>query len=287
MFYRDIKSVFYKKLQNNYSSDELNEIWILILDFIIKKNREFFAINPQYVFTKSEIDFLMKIIERLIDNEPIQYITGKTYFCSEIFEVNRDVLIPRPETEELVNLVLNEIEIENEKTRIIDLGTGSGCIPITIKKHYPKLDIYAVDISAKALKTAQKNEKLLTGKNSVHFMKTNILNKKFHALFNSKFDIIISNPPYIGIDEKTEIKPNVLNFEPHIALFSIGDALNFYKCIIFHSAKMLNKNGKLFLEINPKYSNTISNMLLSGGFKNVLIKNDYRGNERFAIAEWK
>lgn len=281
MFYRDIRNIFFEKLKNLFSPGELNEIWILILDFEFIKSKEFFVKNPEFTFSDFEIERVMKIADRLSKYEPVQYILGKTYFCSEIFEVNPDVLIPRPETEELVNFLLSEIDIKNPK--IIDLGTGSGCIPIIVKKHFPNAEIYAVDISEKALETARRNENNITGNNSIKFINADILNDDFHSLFSCNFDVIVSNPPYIAIDEISEMKPNVLNFEPHLALFSKGDPLNFYRNIISHSGKILNSRGKILFEINPVYAGRIKEMLIENNFYKVEIKRDFRGNERFAI----
>ena len=225
--------------------------------------------------------YLEKIIEELKTGKPYQQILGHTEFYGKKFFVDENVLIPRPETEELVELA--KIEIQNLKSKIqnlklLDIGTGSGIIPITLKKHFPNSEISAMDISEKALEIAQKNADF--HKKEINFIQADFLNTEL----TEKYDIIISNPPYIGIDENPEIEDSVKGFEPNIALFSpTSDALIFYKKIAKDGEKHLNENGMIFLEINQKLGKETLE-LFSNYSESRLIK-DVSGNDRFVLAK--
>ena len=229
----------------------------------------------------SDEEELKEIIEELKTGKPYQQILGHTEFYGKKFFVDENVLIPRPETEELVELA--KIEIQNLKSKIqnlklLDIGTGSGIIPITLKKHFPNAEISAIDISEKALEIAQKNADF--HKKEINFIQADFLNTEL----TEKYDIIISNPPYIGIDENPEIEDSVKGFEPNIALFSpTSDALIFYKKIAKDGEKHLNENGMIFLEINQKLGKETLE-LFSNYSESRLIK-DLSGNDRFVFAK--
>ena len=229
----------------------------------------------------SDEEELKEIIEELKTGKPYQQILGHTEFYGKKFFVDENVLIPRPETEELVELA--KIEIQNLKSKIqnlklLDIGTGSGIIPITLKKHFPNAEISAIDISEKALEIAQKNADF--HKKEINFIQADFLNTEL----TEKYDIIISNPPYIGIEENIEIEDSVKGFEPNIALFSpTSDALIFYKKIAKDGEKYLNENGMIFLEINQKLGKETLE-LFSNYSESRLIK-DLSGNDRFIFAK--
>ena len=229
----------------------------------------------------SDEEELKEIIEELKTGKPYQQILGHTEFYGKKFFVDENVLIPRPETEELVELA--KIEIQNLKSKIqnlklLDIGTGSGIIPITLKKHFPNAEIFAIDISEKALEIAKKNAEFHQA--NIEFIQQDYLNTKLEE----NYDIIISNPPYIGIKENIEIEDSVKGFEPNIALFSpTSDALIFYKKIAKDGEKHLNENGMIFLEINQKLGKETLE-LFSNYSESRLIK-DLSGNDRFVFAK--
>ena len=229
----------------------------------------------------SDEEELQEITSELKTGKPYQQILGHTEFYGKKFFVDENVLIPRPETEELVELA--KIEIQNLKSKIqnlklLDIGTGSGIIPITLKKHFPNAEIYAIDISEKALEIAKKNAEFHQA--NIQFIQQDYLNTKLEE----NYDIIISNPPYIGIEENIEIEDSVKGFEPNIALFSpTSDALIFYKKIAKDGEKYLNENGMIFLEINQKLGKETLE-LFSNYSESRLIK-DLSGNDRFVFAK--
>ena len=229
----------------------------------------------------SDEEELKEIIEELKTGKPYQQILGHTEFYGKKFFVDENVLIPRPETEELVELA--KIEIQNLKSKIqnlklLDIGTGSGIIPITLKKYFPNAEISAMDISEKALEIAKKNAEF--HKKEINFIQADFLNTEL----TENYDIIISNPPYIGIEENIEIEDSVKGFEPNIALFSpTSDALIFYKKIAKDGEKHLNENGMIFLEINQKLGKETLE-LFSNYSESRLIK-DLSGNDRFVLAK--
>ena len=229
----------------------------------------------------SDEEELQEITSELKTGKPYQQILGHTEFYGKKFFVDENVLIPRPETEELVELA--KIEIQNLKSKIqnlklLDIGTGSGIIPITLKKHLPNVEISAIDISEKALEIAKKNAEFHQA--NIQFIPQDYLNTKLEE----NYDIIISNPPYIGIEENIEIEDSVKGFEPNIALFSpTSDALIFYKKIAKDGEKYLNENGMIFLEINQKLGKETLE-LFSNYSESRLIK-DLSGNDRFVFAK--
>ena len=229
----------------------------------------------------SDEEELKEIIEELKTGKPYQQILGHTEFYGKKFFVDENVLIPRPETEELVELA--KIEIQNLKSKIqnlklLDIGTGSGIIPITLKKYFPNAEISAMDISEKALEIDKKNAEFHQA--NIEFIQQDYLNTKLEE----NYDIIISNPPYIGIEENIEIEDSVKGFEPNIALFSpTSDALIFYKKIAKDGEKHLNENGMIFLEINQKLGKETLE-LFSNYSESRLIK-DLSGNDRFVFAK--
>ena len=298
---KDYRTQFIQELSAIYDIGEAESFFYLILEEKQKLKRIDLALNPDLIFSDEEIKLWNSILEQLKKKIPIQYLLGKTSFYGLEFEVNSDVLIPRPETEELVDWIIqstkNEVrgaklEVENRKIKILDIGTGSGCIAISLAKNIPNAEVFAIDVSEKALATAQKNA--IINKVEVNFIKTDILKtddlKKLptsHFPLPTYFDIIVSNPPYVRELEKLEIKKNVLDNEPHLALFvDDNDALIFYRKIAELAQKNLSPNGKLFFEINQYLGNEMIQLLEKIGFKNIELRKDIYGNDRMIRGEF-
>jgi len=233
---------------------------------------------------ESEISYLNNILERLLKHEPVQYVLGIADFCGLKFKVDKNVLIPRPETEELVYLAKKYLKSinqksTNQKSRILDIGTGSGCIAISLKKNIPDAEVFATDISEEALNVAKENARI--NHVEINFFQDDILNSKI-VNQKSKFKIIVSNPPYITEKEKALMDKNVLEFEPQQALFvADDDPLKYYKAIAQFAKINLKENGKLFLELNEQFACQTSELLAQVGFANIQIINDMQGKERF------
>ena len=223
---------------------------------------------------------LLEVISELKTSKPYQHILSETDFYGMTFFVNENVLIPRPETEELLELAIKKIKssaFDNQSLKILDIGTGSGIIPLVLKKHFPEAEVTSIDLSEKALEVAKKNAAF--HQLTINFIHADYLNFDL----KENFDIIISNPPYIAIDEEKEIEHSVKGFEPTMALFSpTSDALIFYRKIAEDSKKHLNKNGLLFLEINQKLgSETLD--LYRNDFEEAALIKDLSENDRFVF----
>lgn len=215
-------------------------------------------------------------VSRLLDNEPIQYVIGSTTFCGNTFCVNPSVLIPRPETEQLVDMATDIAELP-EHVSIMDACTGSGCIAISIKKKRPDWEVYACDISAEALQTARENAKANGAE--VHFTHTDVLSDK---LLTGPFDIMVSNPPYVMDKEKSSMEPHVLKREPHLALFVTDDEpLIFYRALAQWGQRSLSSEGWMLAEINPLLSQETKALFEAQQYRDCTIINDNYGKERF------
>lgn len=227
--------------------------------------------------SESEQSQFLEIISVLKTGKPYQQILGKTEFFGLEFFVNEHVLIPRPETEELLELAIQNIKkskFKDQNVRIVDIGTGSGIIPIVLKKHFPEAEISAIDYSEKALEVARRNA--VIHQTDIHFSHQNYLEENL----NQQYDIIISNPPYIGIDAQTQIEVSVKDFEPKLALFSpTSDALIFYRKIAEDAQHHLSENGMIFLEINQKLGQ--ETLVLFKEFSNRRLIKDLSGTDRF------
>jgi release factor glutamine methyltransferase len=236
------------------------------------------ALNHELVFNPSDFAFWDVILQELKKEVPIQYLLGKTNFYGLDFEVNENVLIPRPETEELVEWIVKE-NAKTDKTKtlkILDIGTGSGCIAVSLAKNLPNAKVYAIDVSKKALETAKRNA--INNKVEVTFLLNDVLELEELPY---DFDIIVSNPPYVRHLEKEEIKKNVLDYEPHLALFvEDHDALIFYKKIATLAQDNLFKNGQLYFEINQYLGKEMIDLLEEMEFKNIELRKDIYDNDR-------
>lgn len=230
------------------------------------------------------IDRVKDTVSRLMEGEPLQYIFGKAHFYGMDFTVTPDTLIPRPETAQLVDMIVDRYS-GNPDLRVLDLGTGSGCIAITLARNLPfPAEVIGIDISTPALKVAQENARQLRTK--VTFLNADMLSQEsVNAVLSGKFDIIVSNPPYIARHEEADMEKHVLEHEPHSALFVPDDnPLLFYKAIISIAEIYLADNGTLFLEINPLFVNQLVSLLRSHGFSNIDVEKDMQKTDRFIIA---
>lgn len=263
----DLKQNFYNELQTLYNQDEIDTIFLIYLED---------KFDLRYSPTQN-FEFEAEANEDLIAlkaGKPVQHITQKAFFYDNLFYVNEYTLIPRPETEELIEIIRNDFP-KDEKLSIIDLGTGTGCIPITLSKIFTSAKVSAIDVSPEALKVAQINAKNLT--TTIHFYQKDLLEE---LIFDEKFDVIVSNPPYIRNLEKAEMHQNVLEFEPHLALFVEDDnALIFYERIIAFAQNNLTNNGTVYCEIN-QYLPEETKLLFEKAFRKVEIIKDLSGNYR-------
>jgi release factor glutamine methyltransferase len=275
---RDYRAYFIQELTPICSAEEAESFFYIILEDLQQLKRIDLALNPDLSLSEEQLNQWNAYLVQLKLEIPVQYVLGKTNFFGLDFEVNPAVLIPRPETEELVDWII-ESQKESSKDqnlRIIDIGTGSGCIAISLAKNIPHAQVMALDVSVAALATAQKNSQ--NNKVDVVFKNQNILETND---LQEQFDVIVSNPPYVRDLEKIEIKKNVLDYEPHLALFVENDnALIFYKKIAELAQKNLKPNGFLFFEINQYLGPEMIGLLQDMGFKNIILKKDIYGNDR-------
>lgn len=267
-----------EKLQNSYSEEEIKSFYFLLLEHITGFSRAEILANKNSDLSDTQLIELKSFVLRLQNHEPIQHILGKTIFCHLPFEVNKQVLIPRPETEELVHWILHEIPVDSSPS-ILDIGTGSACIAISLAHALKKASVTALDICPQALEVAKRNAQ--RNNVSILFEEMDVLSTTFLDSSCNKFDIIVSNPPYICEKESKEMEKNVLNYEPSKALFvPDSNPLLFYSRIADFANKNLNSHGKLFFEINRAYGKETINMLYQKGFKQIELRKDFFENER-------
>lgn len=277
---KDVQNTFHKELDPLYGKEEVDNFFFMLTDAFYKVSRLDLALNIKYAI--DNYDAIDKALQLLKDEQPIQYILGETEFCGYPFKVNASTLIPRPETEELVEwIVKQQTSINKQQLHILDIGTGSGCIAISLAKKLPEAKVYALDISEKALTMSRQNAEL--NNVNVEFIEANILKSDTwnSILENMKFDIIVSNPPYVREKEKKQMKANVLNNEPHLALFVKDEnPLQFYKAIIEFSKSNLNSDGMLFFEINEFLGKEMIQLLVDNNFKDIVLKQDIFKKDR-------
>jgi len=271
----EYQTYFNQQLQPLYDDDERKALFTMVIDEVLNYSRADMVLKKENKIPSAYQSRLEKIVSQLQQEIPIQYIFEKAYFYGYEFKVSPATLIPRPETEELVEWVLIEMKKQPQKKwRVLDIGTGSGCIPITIKKEFPLAEVFAIDISVDALAVAKKNAENLNV--PITFIEQNILTTEYL----DSYDMIISNPPYVRNLEKAEIKNNVLHYEPHLALFvEDNDPLIFYRKITQLAQKSLTENGMLLFEINQYLGNEMNEMV-SEYFNTVELRKDLQGNER-------
>ena len=272
---------FRKSLESIYDATEIDNILKLIVKSYFGWNSVFFALNRHRVLSKDEYNKLKNALIILESGKPVQYLLNECEFMGNLFYVNKSVLIPRPETEELVNHILTEnFPTKNNPLKVLDIGTGSGCIAVSIAKFNPFFHVDAIDFSSEAITIAKKNSKLMGVE--INFKKTNIL--ELNKL-DKNYDIIVSNPPYVELKDKKIMGNNVLDFEPHEAIFvNNNDPLIYYKKIIFLADQIKRNNCKIYFEINPKFCDKLKNHFLSTSYNKVVIECDIFGKERIIKA---
>ncbi len=281
---KDIQNTFHKALDSFYEKEEIDSFFFMLIDSFYNVSRLKLAIEPDFKIENQDI--IIDALNRLKQEEPIQYILGETEFYGLQFKVNNHVLIPRPETEELVEWVISESRDQKSEFRILDIGTGSGCIAIALAKNIPNAKVYALDISKEALKIAKQNAELNAVE--VKFVEADILNVSCDEYVSAlqKFDIIVSNPPYVREQEKQLMKDNVLSNEPHLALFVKDEnPLLFYNTISDFARATLNDKGMLFFEINEYLGNSMIQLLKEKRFKNIELKLDIFKKDRMIKGE--
>lgn len=267
------------ELNGLYPETEIRSFTNMLISEITGFSRTEIIVNKNTKFSEEQVVLLQTFVEKLKKNIPIQYVLGKSYFMDLQFQVNDAVLIPRPETEELVEWIANSIPADS-KFSVLDIGTGSGCIAISIKSIFANADVTAYDISEKALAVAAGNAELNNFK--VHFEQFDILNQQETS---QCWDVIVSNPPYIPEKEKAEILANVLENEPHLALFvPDNDPLVFYRKIARFAQKHLFESGWLFFEIHRDWGLQTVDLLLDMDFVDIELRKDLSGNDRMIKA---
>lgn len=275
---KQYRTQFIKELSPFYDAYEAESFFYLILEDKHQLRQIDLALNHELSFSEDDFVVWDSFLAQLKQEVPIQYLLGKTNFYGLDFEVNENVLIPRPETEELVEWIIKEntINDQSKKIKILDIGTGSGCIAISLAKNLPNAEVYGFDVSKKAIETAKKNA--INNKVDVTFMIQDILELE-QLKYN--FDIIVSNPPYVRNLEKEEIKKNVLEYEPHLALFvDDNDALIFYRKIAELAKNNFVENGQLYFEINQYLGKETIDLLENMDFKNIELRKDIYDNDR-------
>lgn len=271
-----------KALSVQYSGEELENIADWLVEHFTGINKVNLMHEPHALVNQSAIIHFSNAIEQMINGMPVQYVVGEVEFYHLKLLVSKAVLIPRPETEELVDIVIKENKDKNE-LKILDIGTGSGCIALALAKHLPGCQVTAIDISKQALEIANKNA-IKNQITNIEFLEMNVLSNEF--FMDKKFDIIVSNPPYIALSESNTMSNHVLNYEPHQALFVEDvDPLVFYKVISTMSPQYLLPQGKIYMEINQKLGKETAALFNTHLFSSVHLLNDLYGNDRFIKAE--
>ncbi|ENA1764693.1 peptide chain release factor N(5)-glutamine methyltransferase [Flavobacterium psychrophilum] len=278
MLIKNYRTQFVQALASIFDEKEIESFFYIILEAFHQLKRVDLVLSPDLKLDNIQLLQWETVLLQLKEQKPIQYILGETQFFGLPFYVNENTLIPRPETEELVEWIIKEnLKISSLKNlKILDIGTGSGCIAISLAKNLPNASVFAIDVSDKALATAQKNAVL--NEVDITFIEKNILQTED---LNQEFDIIVSNPPYVRNLEKKEIHKNVLEYEPHLALFvENNDSLLFYRKITELATRNLSNNGQLYFEINQYLGKETVELLEKYNFKNTTLKKDIYGNDR-------
>jgi release factor glutamine methyltransferase len=272
---KDIRLFLAGELKGVYSEHEINAMTIMIIKTLFRISKLHALAFPESPVTKKQVSEVTRICTELKTGKPIQYIIGETGFYNCTFRVNSETLIPRPETEELVDLIIKENK--DFRGSILDAGTGSGCIAIALAINLPEAVVSGFDISAGALEIAKENARL--NKTKVIFFKADIFDMEFNKFSNT--DILVSNPPYIRDSEKKYMDRNILNFEPQSALFvPDSDPLKYYRALIEMAEKILVPDGKIYFEINEALGKEIANLLSVPGYSQINVLKDINGRDR-------
>jgi len=275
---KEIKNYYLNEIANLYGINEAESMLNLLINHFFGLNRTGQLLKPDFRLTETEMLKLHFAVKELKKEKPVQYIVGNAEFYGMNLKVNPSVLIPRPETEELVDKIV-KANVDNSRLKVLDIGTGSGCIALALKSSMPDSSVVAVDVSEEALAIAEENKHSLALK--VEFQKLNILDaSEWHIL--KKFDIIVSNPPYVTVAEKSRMRKNVFDNEPSIALFVTDDEpLVFYNAITDFAQTHLNRSGVLWFEINEKFGEQVKDLMAKKGFSELKIYPDIHKKERF------
>ncbi len=276
-----VKAYFKERLQDQFSESEMKAMLKVAICERLKLSSADYLLCDSNLLSESDLLYFRSIVKRLLNNEPFQYIIGQTEFFGLELKCDARALIPRPETEELVEWVM---EVAAPENTLIDFCTGSGCIALALKSQLPKATVYGTDVSKEALELSKENASSLNL--DVSFIQHDALSDYLPStLTEQSIDIIVSNPPYIPELDKQEMQANVLDFEPHLALFVENDnALIFYKAIALHSARLLKKNGLLFFEIHERLAMETKEAIEALGFVDVEIRKDLQGKDRMIKA---
>lgn len=286
------KTEFYEQLFPLFPEMEVESFFYLLTESYLEKTRIQLALEPDFELNSTQLQQFEKALQRLLQQEPIQYVLGDTEFFGYPFQVNQHTLIPRPETEELVAWIIEDVKNKNQENSqhkplnsnitILDIGTGSGCIPISLAKELPQAKVSSIDVSEEALQVARKNSAL--NKVAVNFIQQDILKAEN---LQEKYDVIVSNPPYVRELEKEQMHQNVLDFEPELALFvQNDDPLIFYRKIAQLAKNALIENGKLYFEINEYLPEEMVSLLEEIGYQNIELKKDIFGKFRMCKASF-
>lgn len=280
MLIQEFKRHFFLELSNLYPKTEIQSFFNILVEFKLHLSRIELALQHNFEINGEDLLFLQNALSELKYQIPIQYIIGETKFYGLMFKVDKNVLIPRPETEELVDWIVQNHKNSNS-LKILDIGTGSGCIAISLAKNLPNAEVSAIDISAEALLVSKNNTAI--NQVNVNFINADIL---IIPKLESDFDIIVSNPPYVRESEKAQMQQNVLANEPHVALFVENEnPLLFYDKIAELAKNHLTENGVLYFEINQYLGNETVELLETKGFKNIEVKKDIYGVDRMVRSE--
>jgi len=269
------------RLSAIYEVGEASAIMELVMEHLTGVARKDRAQLKDFSLNAEQNQEAEKIMARLLTHEPVQYVLNESWFCGLKLYVDNNVLIPRPETEELVEWIIDNCKFPLDQLSVLDVGSGSGCIPIALKRRLRKADVWGCDISKAALNIAQRNSTTLG--TEVKFIQLDFLDTSSHEKLPS-FDLIVSNPPYIPKSERLKMQPNVVAFEPETALFVPDeDPLVFYQAIAAFGHKKLNAGGSIYLEIHEDLGNAVSTLLTENGYK-VTLKKDMQGKDRMVKA---
>ena len=276
--------IFLLQLQAIYNLNEATIITDWVLESLAGIKRFDVVKDPEKLQPDTITQQLKVALEELLQHKPVQYVTGEAWFHNMKLKVDKSVLIPRPETEELVKLVLDTVKNEeNLALSIIDIGTGSGCIAIAIKKNLPAASVAAIDVSESALAIAKDNS--YEQQTEIQFLKIDFLEESQWASL-PKYDVIVSNPPYIPMDEKEKLDKNVASFEPHQALFVPDQSpLLFYEKIAAFASAHLNPKGKIFMEVHENFAKETAALFIQN-FSEAIIKKDIFGKERMVMVTY-
>ena len=261
-----------------YNDSEAENIADWVIEYLTGLDKKKRINDSNIDLSLSQAEQLQKAAVRLSKHEPVQYVLNESWFCGFKFYVDKNVLIPRPETEELVEWIISNLKFPVQKLNVLDIGSGSGCIPISLKRKIRIAEVWSCDISDAALSVARRNAETLGAE--INFLHLDFLNIGERNTL-PQFDIIVSNPPYVLQKNKNQMHPNVLDYEPHTALFvPDNDPLIFYKAIVDFGKKHLTAKGSIFLEAHEDYGTDVKNLFLSEGYLSIEIKKDMQGKER-------